>query len=698
MPPINVEVTAQVNDAVRGLQGVNGQFDLMKQANRDAAGALGVFGVSLTALNSPLTAIASGIKDSIDTAEKWGETIDKLSRASGQNAEQTSKMAVVLGDYGINVESLDKVVKTFTKNGLQFNLETLKDLAKQYQAIQDPVERDKFAFDNFGRSALDMTEILSKTPDELNAIGNAAMYSGKIMNEQGVEAAQNFGVKIAQLNDKLDGLKIAVGGPLIDGLTSAIGGFQGLTGVVNLLSIKQQLNMGIMTQQEAAIRATAAASGDLWAANRKLTDSELEQLHAELNLSDGLLDRLKPALTDTTDAFVGMVDNVSALTSRYPALNEGERKLAEAASAAAAALVTQGEQMALSAGLSGTITKAETDYAGVIDGNKSKIADLTAELDKYQAAQGEVITTTTKGSATQQDYETAVTRLQIAQERLNESHSKSQATIDSLNLSVQLAQQRVDDLSGKMGGASTVTADYTTKINEDKAALDELNGANAAAADAIAKTTGQFIYQQEAALIKDPALLLELAHSLGLIDEKSYNLSLRVQDLTHQWDLNHNGMIDTKAEADGLAGALHAQQLAVEYDAGVIPVLTDHIGGLGGNLHHAGDDAYFLAGGINAIPTSHTTDLYVIHHETTLSNNGNPNDHGAGAAGGADFTVPPGYPNDSYPLRVQSGEHVVVTPAPVTNNYSYTVNAAYGGSTGPGAIASELKLMSKLNR
>ncbi|HXK36585.1 MAG TPA: hypothetical protein VJ553_03310, partial [Candidatus Paceibacterota bacterium] len=32
-------------------------------------------------------------------------------------------------------------------------------------------------------------------------------------------------------------------------------------------------------------------------------------------------------------------------------------------------------------------------------------------------------------------------------------------------------------------------------------------------------------------------------------------------------------------------------------------------------------------------------------------------------AQGADFTVPPGYDNDSYPMRVESGEHVTVTPA-----------------------------------
>ena len=31
-----------------------------------------------------------------------------------------------------------------------------------------------------------------------------------------------------------------------------------------------------------------------------------------------------------------------------------------------------------------------------------------------------------------------------------------------------------------------------------------------------------------------------------------------------------------------------------------------------------------------------------------------------GYANGANFIVPPGYPNDSYMMRVQSGEHVTV--------------------------------------
>ena len=50
-----------------------------------------------------------------------------------------------------------------------------------------------------------------------------------------------------------------------------------------------------------------------------------------------------------------------------------------------------------------------------------------------------------------------------------------------------------------------------------------------------------------------------------------------------------------------------------------------------------------------------------------------------GAQGGADFTVPSGYSNDSFPVMASSGEHVKVTPAP-TNNNSTVNNTNYQGS------------------
>jgi hypothetical protein len=45
-------------------------------------------------------------------------------------------------------------------------------------------------------------------------------------------------------------------------------------------------------------------------------------------------------------------------------------------------------------------------------------------------------------------------------------------------------------------------------------------------------------------------------------------------------------------------------------------------------------------------------------------------------ASGLDFVVPPGYPNDSFPMRVQSGEHVQVTPAGEKSKSNVTINVS----------------------
>ncbi len=67
---------------------------------------------------------------------------------------------------------------------------------------------------------------------------------------------------------------------------------------------------------------------------------------------------------------------------------------------------------------------------------------------------------------------------------------------------------------------------------------------------------------------------------------------------------------------------------------------------------------------------------------------------------GGSFTVPAGFPNDSFPIRVQSGEHVTVTPAGrsgggaatiIINNYIQGGgNPYFIGQEVAGAVANEL--------
>jgi hypothetical protein len=71
---------------------------------------------------------------------------------------------------------------------------------------------------------------------------------------------------------------------------------------------------------------------------------------------------------------------------------------------------------------------------------------------------------------------------------------------------------------------------------------------------------------------------------------------------------------------------------------------------------------------------------------------GNPTpDNGQYAAGG-EFTVPPGYPNDSYRVRASSGERVVVM-----NNYNYNLTAHYPKYQDPHAARNDLETLTMRN-
>ena len=68
---------------------------------------------------------------------------------------------------------------------------------------------------------------------------------------------------------------------------------------------------------------------------------------------------------------------------------------------------------------------------------------------------------------------------------------------------------------------------------------------------------------------------------------------------------------------------------------------------------------------IQNVPTSKTIDFHLNIPKIPPSLGGSvvPGGSAVAAAGGADFTVPAGFPNDSFPILAQSGEHVKITPA-----------------------------------
>lgn len=294
MANVVLTVQAKVEDALKNIDRLTGGIVNFQNSNLDAAGAAGVFGVNLSSLNSPLTAVAGAMKASIDYSIQWTNTIDDVQKITGQTAEETSKLVTVLGDFGIEAGVLKGAARALKEQGLSPNLETIKKLAEQYQSIQDPAKRVEWGTKTLGRAFFDLSEVLSKTPEEFEAVEAAAMSSGKVIGQDMVDQMEAAQIKSQQLADKVDGLKLALGVPLVNTLSDAADGADNFTKLMGALNLTVQKSIGIIDEEQAALRANALVAGDLSAVYEE---------------------QFSPAVTGATDAVDRQVERVNALNS-----------------------------------------------------------------------------------------------------------------------------------------------------------------------------------------------------------------------------------------------------------------------------------------------------------------------------------------------------------------------------------------------
>lgn len=262
-----------------------------------------------------------------------------------------------------------------------------------------------------------------------------------------------------------------------------------------------------------------------------------------------------------------------------------------------------------------------------------------------------------------------------------------------------------EDYNTTMAETTLAIADYHTAMAEGGKAAEEAAGTldgliaqQGLAEDAFRKATAEIILQQVAmALGKDGAL--EFAHATGILSDADYELGKGIQRVTDAADLNNDGMITGVAEQklmlEGtlrLTEATNNQALGIETATTNMTAMSEATTPLAGGLDLVATAADHVVSAVDfiqpevAIDTTPaissldnaTTSAYNFHREldniprnvtVDVITNNHTNYSGyqipgaGGHATGADFIVPPGFPHDSYPMNVQSGEHVVVTPA-----------------------------------
>lgn len=359
--PITIEFKADTKDALKGIDGVNDALGKgLPKSAKSAGMSLADIKAGLDIAGNALRIMGDALDATVMKAADWGDSMGDLAQLTGATVKETSAMAATFELMGVGVGTLESAMKTMTKQGLQLNLETLKKLSAEYQAIQDPVEQNEFLFKKFGRAGIEMAEIMGKDADELERLGAAAALSGKVIDEQAASAAENFNIELAILKQKSEGAAIAIGNALIPTLTDAIEGGENWVKMWAAVNLLIQKNTGIITEEQAALRAAALAAGDVSAV---------------------FTEQFDPAITSTTDAVDRQNERLAAMSAT----------VATAAVPNVDALTASAERwkaMAAQAEAEAALKLRLEDLTGAASDLSFGMGDLTTATLFHQAAQG----------------------------------------------------------------------------------------------------------------------------------------------------------------------------------------------------------------------------------------------------------------------------------------------------------------------
>lgn len=368
------------------------EFDTLKKGVGGAVKSLTGFDIASLTAAAGIAAVGAAAVGAVKETLAWAGAIDKLSRNTGLSTEEASKLAIVAGDVGIEIGTLEKSLKELNKDGLELNFETLKKVSKEYNATADPVKRLKIATDAFGKSAMDMTELLTRTPAELDALGESAQRSGRIMSGEAVAAAEKFETSLKQLQDRGKGLQVTFGNAVIPTLDAALNSFSNINKGLQAAVVSTLLYNGAISQEEAELRLAAIAAGDYYAAFKAGTpevEMATESTVAITNAMEGF-DRAADAATIASTELAAATAAVTLAELDAKAAAELANGVYGAAtSILAASNVPLAEKLRLEEALalaSGAVTQEELDRQHAIEALTASLSAGVVTEAEYLAA------------------------------------------------------------------------------------------------------------------------------------------------------------------------------------------------------------------------------------------------------------------------------------------------------------------------
>jgi len=157
-------------------------------------------------------------KEAVDETANYASQIDNLSRLTGNNSEETSRLIQLNDDLFISYDTLKTAMEGAAKKGIDTSTESLMRMSDEYKNLTSNIDKNQYLVDNFGRSGLEIKKFMELGADGIKA-KMGAVSSSIVMDEKAVQKTIAYKKSIDDLNDAMSGVKYQLANEVIPAMT-----------------------------------------------------------------------------------------------------------------------------------------------------------------------------------------------------------------------------------------------------------------------------------------------------------------------------------------------------------------------------------------------------------------------------------------------------------------------------------------------
>lgn len=218
---------------------------LMKALSASSA-KFKAWGASMVAIGTKVAAAGAAATTALfGTMSVYASDGDKIAKASqrtGLAVEALSELGYAAEQSGLSFEQLENSIRFFQKQGGDASVSSLKAIADELVAINDPSQRAARAMELFGRSGTAMIPMMIEGGAGMQKLMDRAKELGLTMESSAAYGAVEFGDNMADVGKQVKKVAFEIGAALAPTLKDMIANFQkSLTGIINWIKENQAL-------------------------------------------------------------------------------------------------------------------------------------------------------------------------------------------------------------------------------------------------------------------------------------------------------------------------------------------------------------------------------------------------------------------------------------------------------------------------